>query len=33
MKDGSDEKIMPLFCLHWLYADCDVSMVIKNHTG
>ena len=33
MKDGSEEKMMPLFLLHWLHADCDVCMVIRNHTG
>jgi len=33
MKDGSEEKMMPLFYLHWLHADCDVCMVIRNHTG
>jgi len=34
MKDGSEEKMMPLFWLHWLHADCDVlCMVIINHTG
>ena len=26
MKDGSEEKMMPLFWLHWLHADCDVCM-------
>jgi len=33
MKVGSEEKMMPLFWLHWLHADCDVCMVIRNHTG
>jgi len=33
MKDGSEEKIMPLFWLHWLHADCDVCMVIRKHLG
>ena len=30
MKDGSEEKMMPLF---WLHADCNECMVIKNDTG
>jgi len=33
MKDGSEEKLMPLFWFHWLHADCDVYMIIRNHTG
>jgi len=33
MKDGSEEIVMPLFWLHWLHVDCDVYMVIRNHTG
>jgi len=33
MKDGSEEKMMPLFWLHWLHTDCDVCMVTKDHTG
>jgi len=32
MKDGSEEKMMALFWLHWLHADCDVCAVIR-HTG
>jgi len=26
MKDGSEEKMMPLFWLHWLYAPSLVSI-------
>jgi len=26
MKDGSEEKMMPLFWLHWLYAPSLMSM-------
>jgi len=33
MKDGSEEKMMPLFWLHWLLADCDVCMIIRYYTG
>ena len=33
MKDGSEEKKMPLFWLQWLHVDCDVCMVITKHTG
>jgi len=26
MKDGSEEKMIPSFWLHWLNVDCDVYM-------